>query len=243
MSTDDRFRRDDPARTDPVRNFSNTLRPDDPTTAPPDWMNEPPAPGTKGPTPGDTSDFVTHGVRLGYGLLHDQLHRGQRLAEQFSGGLGTVTAPATDMRQVMERMLKFYSGMYLETSLLWMDLLFPASNQTKTDPQEPPPTPNPKSIVIDDTKIPLTVSSSLPTRCTLKLDPGAETRTLEACQLWSRDRAKPPLMDAAFAADSNGNVFLRVRVPDNQPTGLYLGVICDQATGEPLGTLSVEIFS
>lgn len=241
MSTDDRFRRDDPARTDPVRNFANTLRPDDPTTAPPDWMNEPPTPGTAGPTPGDTSDFVTHGVRLGYGLLHDQLHRGQRLAEQLSGGLGTVTAPATDLRQVMERMLRFYSGMYLETSLLWMDLLFPTPAPPKPDPLDPSPAPAPTPIIIDDTKIPVTVSSSRPTRCTLKLDAGAETRPLEACQLWSRDRAKPPLMDAAFAAGSNGNIFLRIRVPDDQPADTYLGVICDQATGEPLGTLSVEI--
>ena len=231
MSTDDRFRRDDPARTDPVRNFSNTLRPDDPTTAPPDWMNEPPTPGAAGPTPGDTSDFVTHGVRLGYGLLHDQLHRGQRLAEQFSGGLGTVTAPATDMRQVMERMLRFYSGMYLETSLLWMDLLFPT-------PAPPKPGPSPD---LKPSDVPVTVSSSRPARHTLKLDPGAESRPLEACQLWARDRAKPPLMDAAFAAGSDGKVFLRIRVPDDQPADTYLGVVCDRTTGEPLGTLSVEI--
>jgi hypothetical protein len=235
MSTDDRFRRDDPARTDPVRNFSNTLRPDDPTTAPPDWMNEPPAGnpiggGTKSPTAGDTSDFVTHGVRLGYGLLHDQLHRGQRLAEQFSGGLGSVTAPATDMRQVMERMLKFYSGMYLETSLLWMDLLFP------TAPSKPGPSPD-----LKPSDIPVTISSLRPTLHTLKLDPGAESRPLEACQLWARDRAKPPLMDAAFAAGSDGKVFLRIRVPDDQPADTYLGVVCDRTTGEPLGTLSVEI--
>lgn len=231
MSTDDRFRRDDPARTDPVRNFSNTLRPDDPTTAPPDWMNQPPEPGTTGPTPGDTSDFVTHGVRLGYGILHDQLHRGQRLAEQFSGGLGSVAAPAADLRQVMERMLQFSSNMYLETSKLWLDILFPTPN---------PPRPDPKPD-LKPSDIPVTVSSSRATLCTLKLDPGAETRPLEACQLWARDRTKPPLMDAAFVADSNGKTFLRVRVPDDQPADTYLGVICDRTTGEPLGTLSVEI--
>jgi hypothetical protein len=230
MSTDDRFRRDDPVRTDPVRNFSNTLRPDDPTTTPPDWMNQPPTPGTTGPTPGDTSDFVTHGVRLGYGILHDQLHRGQRLAEQFSGGLGTVTAPATDMRQVMERMLRFYSGMYLETSLLWMDLLFPASNSSRNSD-------------LRSSDIPVTIFSSRPTLHTLNLNPRAESHKLEACQLWSRDRAKPPLMDAAFASGSDGKVFLRVRVPDDQPADTYLGVVCDRTTGEPLGTLSVEIRS
>ena len=235
MSTDDRFRRDDPARTDPVRNFSNTLRPDDPTTAPPDWMNQPPAPGTTGPTAGDTSDFVTHGVRLGYGLLHDQLHRGQRLAEQFSGGLGQVAAPAADLRQVMERMLKFSSDMYLETSKLWLDILLPSPN-----PPRPAPNPNPDFRRSD---IPVTISSSRPTLHTLKLDPGAETRPLEACQLWSRDRAKPPLMDAAFVAGSDGKAFLRIRVPDDQPADTYLGVVCDRTTGEPLGTLSVEIRS
>lgn len=237
MSTDDRFRRDDPVRTDPVRNFSNTLRPDDPTTAPPDWMNQPPGSstggGTTGPTLGDTSDFVTHGVRLGYGILHDQLHRGQRLAEQFSGGLGSVAAPAADLRQVMERMLQFSSNMYLETSKLWLDILLPNAN-----PPQPNPRPNPD---LRRSEIPVTISSARPTLHTLKLDAGAETRPLEACQLWSRDRAKPPLMDAAFVADSNGRPFLRIRVPDDQPADTYLGVVCDRTTGEPLGTLSVEI--
>lgn len=236
MSTDDRFRRDDPARTDPVRNFSTTLRPDDPTTAPPDWMNAPLEPGTTtGPTSGDASDFVTHGVRLGYGLLHDQLHRGQRLAEQFSGGLGSVAAPAADLRQVMERMLQFSSNMYLETSKLWLDILFPTPT-----PNPPQPKPNPE---FQTSSIPVTVSSSRATLCSLKLNAGADTRSLEACQLWSRDRSKPPLMDAAFVADSNGKTFLRVRVPDDQPADTYLGVVCDRTTGEPLGMLSVEIRS
>ncbi|HKH46435.1 MAG TPA: hypothetical protein VKM72_17375 [Thermoanaerobaculia bacterium] len=293
--SEDRFQREDPLRTDPIRNFSTTLRSDGWSgatgpTDPPGWM------GSEGPAAagrstawaygGSTtvpsgSDFVLHGIRLGNAVIRDQMQRGQEFAEQLAAGLG---APAADLRQVLERMLRSYSGMYIDTTLLWMDLLFQVRIPTATSADAAPgiePIPFPmlpggdlrkvvermlqaySGMYIDsmllwmDLLFPkkqpdnsslknkgtasVAVFSSRPTLCTLSLKPGAENQPLEACQLWSRDTTKPPLMDVSFQTGSDGKTFLLVRVPDNQPADLYLGVVCNRKTGEPLGDLAIEI--
>jgi hypothetical protein len=56
----------------------------------------------------------------------------------------------------------------------------------------------------------------------------------------SRDAAKPPLMSVSFTEDAEGPV-LSVRIPDDQPADAYHAVVCHRDSGEPLGTLSVEI--
>jgi len=293
--SEDRFQREDPLRTDPIRNFSTTLRSDGWSgatgpTDPSDWMNQEGSAAAGGSTAGASggstggpsfSQFGLHGIRLGNAVLRDQMQRGQEFAEQLAAGLG---APSADLRQLLERMLRSYSGMYIDTTLLWMDLLFQLRIPTVTPPDPAAgvgPLPFPLSpgadlrrvvermlraysgMYIDslllwmDLLFPkqqpdnsslkkeatasVAVFSSRPTLCTLSLNPGAETQPLEACQLWSRDTTKPPLMDVSFQTGSDGKRFLRVRVPDDQPADLYLGVVCNRTTGEPLGNLAIEI--
>lgn len=258
----ERFRRHDPERTDPIRNFSTTLRGDGRNgaaapTDPPDWLGEEPAAApAEGPAGPGVSDFVGDGVRLGYDVLFDQMRRGQSFAAQHLGGFGlgglglgstpqAAPAAAADVRKIVERLLRSYSDMFIETSLFWMDFVLAAKPPGAPSPRWSPgagTSPGtPGAPASSAAPIPVTVLSSRPTRCDLKLDPGAEAQPLQACQLWARDTAKPPLLDVSFDTGSEGKVFLRVRVPDDQPADLYLGVVCHRTTGEPLGTLAVEI--
>jgi hypothetical protein len=310
--SEDRFHRDDPQRTDPIRNFSTTLRGDGGSgaapgpTAPPSWLGQDPAaagsPGSTAGSPGSPaggtgaprgSDFVLHGIRVGNAVLQDQMQRGQSFAEQLAAGLAPPTA---DLRQVLERMLKSYSGMFVDSTLLWMDLLtpmrvptvnpadpaggagpspfpfpFPGTNPNlravvenmlrsysnmyvdsmllwldllsprPPQPPQPPDPPDPNTLRPQPSPIPVTVFSARPTQVNLSLNPGAETQPLEACQVWSRDTTKPPLLDVSFQNGADGKPFLRVRVPDEQPADVYFGVVCNRTTGEPLGNLRVEI--
>lgn len=251
----ERFRRDDPERTDPIRNFSTTLRGDGRNgatapTDPPDWLGEEATAAAGDPARPGVSDFVGDGVRLGYDVLFDQMRRGQSFAAQHLGGFGAAVpnagpAAAADLRKIVERLLRSYSDMFLETTLIWIDLVLsvkpPEAPSPRWSPNAGRSPESPGSPASPAAPIPVTVFSSRPTRCDLKLDPGAEAQPLEACQLWARDTAKPPLLDVSFNTGSEGKVFLRVRVPDDQPADLYLGVVCHRTTGEPLGTLAVEI--
>jgi hypothetical protein len=56
------------------------------------------------------------------------------------------------------------------------------------------------------------------------------------------DPGKPPLTEVAFiAAQGHGPPTLRILVPDDQPPGIYSGVIVDRESGETRGTLTVGI--
>jgi hypothetical protein len=229
-----RYRRQDPERTGPIRNFETAFRGSGsgggPWDPPDDLDGEEAyaagggAAGTAGTGP---EDFVTSGVRMSYDLLQEQMFRGQDFARQITREFG---ASVPDLRKLTERVLSFYSRTYMDTVLLWFDLFCP-----KGIPKQPDKQPVASSV-------PVTVLSSRPARGAVQLNrPGTNLASLQACQLWTRDLTKPPLMDVAFVTGSSGQVFLRVQVPDIQPPDLYLGVACDRKTGEPLGTIEVEI--
>src|SRR5262249_55667650 len=151
---------------------------------------------------GGSQDFVTQGVRTGYALLREQMDRGQRYAEQIQGGFGTMgTMP--DMRGLLEQTLYFYS----DAMLRWFEPFLPPRPQGGG--AAPP--------------LPVEIPSPRPPRSPLRLFAGAQS-PFDAWPLYARDRAKPPLQDVRFIRYSAG-VALAVRVPDNQPADLYLGVI------------------
>src|SRR5437764_15429772 len=103
----ERFQRDDPERTEPIRSLPNAFRDADPwdgTAAgaePPDWLGAESA----APAADDSADYVTQGIRKGYQLLQDQMNRGQQYAEQMRGSVGSVP----DLRSIIQQTLQFYS--------------------------------------------------------------------------------------------------------------------------------------
>jgi hypothetical protein len=215
----ERFQRDDPERTEPVRSFPNAFRDADPwsgTTAgtePPDWLgSESAAPAADD----DSADFVTQGVRKGYDLLREQMDRGQQYAEQMRGSVGSVP----DLRSIIQQTLQFYS----DGVLLWLDPFL------RLQPKQPGGGSAPSVQVV----------SSRETRASIKLFPGA-TGPFDAYPLWSRDRAKPPLGDAKFVKATGGGATLQVRVPNAHPADLYMGVITSRRSGQPAGVVTIQV--
>jgi hypothetical protein len=237
-----RLRRDDPERTGPIRNFSTTFRR---STSWGDWGTEGEEPGWavsgedfgtgEEATYGDAwagdvppDDAAASGVRLGYRMLDEQMRRGAQIAQQMTG----LLTPQCDLREVTERIFRFYADLSAETATFWLDLVT-SCVLPKLPPDGRPP-------VRSDSAVKVEIFSSRPAKATVQLPPNAAALPLQACQLWSRDPTKPPLMDVAFVRVA-GQPVLRVRIPDNQPPDLYLGVICDRRTGEALGTVSIDL--
>ena len=229
-----RFKRDDPQRTEPNRDFTNAFQDADPwegtaapdadpwggTSAgtagmePPDWLGA----QTSG-DPAYSPDFATQAVRKGYDLLRDQMDRGQQYAEQMRGGFGAMP----DLRSIFEQTLSFYS----DAVLRWFD------------PILPPRPPQGGSAASD---LPVQVISARRNRSSLRLLPGVRA-PFDTWALHARDRAKPPLQDVRFVKSPAGGVALLVRVPDSQPADLYMGVITRRPAGQPAGVVSVQIFA
>jgi hypothetical protein len=208
-----RLRRDDPDRTEPNRSFSGTFQPD--------------AAGGE--------DFVTRGVRMGYRLIEEQMRRGQQVAQDAGTRFGT--SRSGDLRDLAERALRFYSDLYTDAALFWLD-----AATAMTAPVDPA-TPDKSSSFTAPTAslaVPMDIASSRPTRVTLNVQPGVRGASLQVLTMRATDPSKPPLMDVSFQPGGELPV-LRIRVPNEQPADVYHGVVCDQQSGAVLGTLSVEI--
>jgi len=66
--------------------------------------------------------------------------------------------------------------------------------------------------------------------------------SLSIAPLRSSTNGKPELHDIRFDTE-NDRYVLRIRIPHGQPSGLYSGVIVEARTGEPCGTLVVQVGS
>lgn len=212
-----RLRRDDPERTEPNRSFSGTFQPD--------------AQGGEDP--------VTSGIRMGYRLVEEQMRRGQQIAQDASARFGV--GRGGDMRDLAERALRFYGDLYTDAALFWLDAAMTLVNPVDlSKPQQPTDSAFAPS---SSTAVPVDIASSRPARVALSLNPGARPASLQVMTMRTSDATKPALMDVSFQPQPGGALpVLRIRVPNEQPSGVYHGVVYDeQNPGTALGNLTVEI--
>jgi hypothetical protein len=88
------------------------------------------------------------------------------------------------------------------------------------------------------------VVSSQPTEVSVDLRPQAAGSHLIAHSLRSVEPDAPRLDDVSIVGDDpEGPLVARIRVPDGHPCGTYNGLILDETTNRPVGTLSVRVGS
>lgn len=91
-------------------------------------------------------------------------------------------------------------------------------------------------------RVTIEVSSVRPASVTIELHPEAERRALATAGLHDPRAGKPALSGIVFSpAKGRKKAYLRIRVPDSQPAGVYSGVLRDRSTGEPRGVLTVRL--
>jgi hypothetical protein len=79
-------------------------------------------------------------------------------------------------------------------------------------------------------------------RVTIDLAAHANAANFATSGLHAIEPDRPPLKDLACTIDSHSNrPVVRIRVPDSQPAGVYSGVIVDQDSGNPCGTITLRI--
>ena len=230
--SEQRYKRHDPERTEPIRDFQNVFQDSAPSGGmdtgmePPDWLGMEAGYDSAGdPEPGYDprrfQDFATQGARRGYELLREQMERGQQYSEQVWGSAMPGSAGAfPDLRSIFEQTLYFYT----DAVLRWADPFLPRRSSQGGSASS----------------LPVHVVSSRPTRPSVKLFPGA-LGPFEALPLWAQDRAKPPIQELRFFREQSGGLALAIRIDDNQPVDLYQGVITTRGGSQPAGVVSVQI--
>lgn len=214
MSDSQRFHRDDPVRSGPIRNWSNLYR-------------QPGSEGSGDPSPNSQSteqaprerpwsDVVSQGVKLGYRVVDEYLRQGQRVAQQINNQSYSPGVIGNDIRETVERLARYYADL----GSLWGELINSlVANQDFLNsllrPLQPPPPPPPadRTGKNDTVALAIEITSSCPIQVTVDLQSHAEHTSLVTHGLRAVDYNKSPLTDITFIpSPDHGPLSLRIHV-------------------------------
>lgn len=250
MSAKERMRRPKLERTQPFRRWSTLFDVADSGARP----SEIPAARRAADAGGE--DVVARAVDLGYRVIDEYIRQGQKAARRLSERSYGPQAMTSDMQDLAARMTQYAS----EFTALWLDFLQRAAMGTPsmnardahgqpstpegTAPNRPDPFATPASATEADdrARVSIELAAAGPAQVSLDLRTGAVRRKLLVHALRAVDPEKPRLTDVSFdPATDEEQARLRVRVPGATPPGVYSGLIIDEETSRPVGTLSVTV--
>src|SRR5438093_10880146 len=104
-----RLRREDPVRTEPIRNWSTLYRRPNSwgfrtSSADPQSVDRA-EPGRSG------NNVVSRGVELGYHVVEEHIRQGQHVAQQINTRSSSPGAMRNDIRGVAERLARYYTDL------------------------------------------------------------------------------------------------------------------------------------
>lgn len=223
----ERLRKPEPKRTEPIRDF-------------PGYLRDSRAFGEVGPEgnrQADTGlieaadDVLTRGVQLGYRIIDEHILQGHHAARQLRAGDTGSVEPGKNVETLVGRALDLTKDL----GALWLDaveLLVKSSGRGNGAAE-----PETSGVGL---QVGVEICSSRRVQVNLHLPPRRSHPVPRVHALHAADPSCPPLTGVSFRAAAEGPV-LRVEVPDQQPPGLYSGVVVDRDTNEPLGTVSLRI--
>lgn len=242
----ERIRRPEPSRTQPIRNVS-TLYGAGPRPAP---EGEGAAASARdGAGVGSLGEAVSRSVELGYRVVDEYIRQGQRAAQRLNDrslGPETITRDVQDLTARMAQYASDFFGVWFEM----LELATAGSGARRAGAENGAPAPAsaptppraPRDPSGERTRVRVEVTSTRPAEVSLDLIPDAAGRTLVVHALRAVDPEKPRLTDVVLEPGARGGpLTLRVRVPADQPPGVYNGLIIDEQTSRPAGTVSVRL--
>lgn len=199
-------------------------------------------------------DAVSEGVRLGYSVIEDQIRQAQGLAKKFSPGTANLGMGGDEIRPLLSRMLRTYGDL----TSVWLEVLNAAVGNAELldallgkskDDQKPTSKDQSENRsttdkpAMDFSGISLSLIANCPVETKLDLfDSSGDASSLVVQDLRCRENGKPPLSNIVMQqANQSGSGHLTIKVPDEQPPGLYQGLILDSLTDSPVGALSVTV--
>jgi hypothetical protein len=252
VDAEERFRRPELDRTQPIRSWTTLLAALAPSTGQRDA-----GAGTTGRDASSLNDVVSHSVELGYRVIDEYVRQGQKTAQRFNDRSYGADAMTNDFQDLSTRMAQYAA----DFAALWFEFMqlaaaggtgrpaaAPANGVGTSAPAGPPreragsPATAAEPDRAEPTRVRVAVSSPYPAEVSVDVRPHVTARRLVVQSLRAIEPEKPRLTDVAVD-DASGDdpVTLRICVPAGQPAGVYNALIIDEDTGRPAGTLSVRI--
>ena len=225
-----------------MRNFSNLYRHpdrDEDASRSEDSFWKPPDSATP------FGDTLTRGVQLAYQVIERYIAEGRRTAEQLAQQPYNTRAITGNFQQLAEVMLRYSTEMMPVWFEMLSALISAGSSLAPMMQSSPAPAMQGSSHEAShggSLPVSIEVASKLPVRVRIDLPPNIDPSPLAILGLRALDSTKPELTAVTLLPPSNGGPStLRLRIPDDQPSGIYLGVIADRNTGESRGTVSITV--
>ncbi len=219
MEANERKRRPVLERTKPIRNWTNAV--------------------SVGPA--SSGQQIRQDVQNANRVIEEYMSAGRATAQRFEAASRAASVLGST-EDIAQRVVRAAS----DSMSLWLEFMA-RSGGGLVQPQKDavPPlstTPNvPAAPAIEGFQVAMEVDSLRPV--TVSLDLRSDTRRSELTigRLHPRDSKATPLKDVEIRAASRGGLTVRLRVEPDQPAGIYHGVMIDERTSLPAGTMSVEI--
>lgn len=216
MTRPTRVRRPSLERTKPVRNWTTAILPDLPrASAGPDVQNA-------------------------NRVVEEYLRAGEANARLFQNALGGGAKNGNpDIAQAMVRAASDMMSFWVELMTRSVGGMSVPRATTQTNPQGGASPPQPGEPL----RISVAVDSRRPARVSIDLRSDAKRGNLRLERLHRRGSGRKSILAGAAVEVSPGEkpVVVRLRVADDQSPGVYYGVIVDDETSLPVGTLTVEL--
>jgi hypothetical protein len=235
------------ARTQPVRSWPTLLGPQG---------DEPPAPpnATAGKARPRLEDAITRSVELGYRVVDDYIQQGQRAAQRLNEGKLTAEVVASEAQELSGRIARYASDFFGA----WVELLELAAVGSATrqgapvgangaaaaaPPASPAPAARPPAgRAPAGPSMRVEVIAARPVEVAIDVRPERVSGPLRAHALRSADPRKPRLTDVSIRIDPGESVpVLRIGVPDDHPAGAYEGLVLDETTNRPVGSVRLVL--
>lgn len=241
MSEIPRLKRPEPARTAPIRAGWLSLFAGGGAG---DGSSESPGEGESERERPPSTDPVARAVELGYRVVDDYVRQGQDVAKRFTSRRAAAGVGG-DVQDLMTRWFKYTS----ELTEVWFQLVgMTAGGQMPRAaawagapaPQGPAPTAGP--VAGEPTRVGVQVRCSRPVEVVLDLRPLSGETPLRVHDLRAADAEKPRITGVRIERVQGRDApLLCIEIPEDQPPGIYSGLVLDEATSLPAGTVAVRI--
>lgn len=242
MSSEERKKKPKLARSEPLRSWATLF--EAPGASSESGAGEEPSKEAAPPL----NDVISRSVQLGYQVVDDYLRQGARVARRLSGPTPGPQAFADEFQELSARSARHFA----EVTRIWFDAvrattggLAPAPQPAAEPAAEAPAAAEkspPAATASEPSGVRIEIRAQQPTEVSLDLHPEAARRALIAHTLRAADAKGPRLTDVTFQpATAEDPARLRIVVPPGHPPGTYSGLLVDEKTNRPMGTLSVDV--
>lgn len=248
MSSPQRHRRPQPQRTGPIRDFSTLLR------------ETPASPGGGGedggcsagaaPAASGWESSVARAVERGYSVIEEQIRQGCGLAalraasRDSDGGESGVSRDGRDIGTMLEILL----GCYADIGRRSLELIDTVARGALGDAAGAAREATRQAPAVSPTAVRFSVDlrARRPVEVSLALDPPADPQAtlaaLTVLPLHAADTDIAPIREVRVTrTPGTQTLCVHVSVGDEQPAGLYSGVVVDAGSHAPCGTLTLRV--